>query len=1063
MALKGDLQSVDLAQVFQMLVLNQKVGILSIYSPKTWKALFFDERGVTLYYNEFSFLDKLVEYLVRTGKVTENQINFARDYAHTHDTTLEDALFSTQAITQEEYRQIFSQQMEEEIYDLFFWENARFEFFENATELPGKEGVINEAFFFNPDSMIMEAARRMDEWSVIKERISGPDEVLAPIADLSNVNLLDLDDITLSVFDLVDGKRSVGRIIEITGLSAFHVYKALSTLLEQGYLELLGPAELSANAMECLAEGRVQDGINLLEKAVSLGEGGEEIHLTIAKAYESIGELEDAARHYKTYADYLVSMGEAEEAVNILNTVISLIPTDLRAREMVLSIITSQGEELKRFGIDPIEEGRTLIGIYVEMGDFERARAVVESLLDVSPGDLELIKSLISIHSKAGDTKRVLELYELLAEEYLRRKDLMSAIKYLQKILLIDKDRRDISERIRQLYLQEEKARSRRRGLITLVSIILCFMAFGSLFSLYEMKARRAFEKIDPSSYIEKKDFASAAALYQNFLRKYPFTFIRSSAKAELERIKALEEEWNAELKKKEAVEKAAVQRKRRKYKRLYKKYEELGKDKKDLVGALAALEVAKLVREVGLPEDKAWAEAAGIESNLNDLRNYLKGAKFLKSLVDSALARGEYKVAYFRAKKLLERYSLSPEARTLEIPIRITTVPEGARLYVDGKPYAGESGSEVVTPFTLGIKKGETKIIELRKKGYRAAKLKISPETKSPLKVSLAMEPVEVYSFGGIPLTLPAVERDYMVVGLSGGKVACISRSRKKRLWELKLPGLSEIESNPKIAGGKVFFTTFGKMAKCADLETGKELWQRPFKGELKADPLPTPEGVVFVSTEGEVALLDSDTGAFLWEKRTGKAIYASPVIYQDFLFVPISNGEIAVFDLASGEPEDSYTVEGGLKSSPLIVNDCLLVPTTAGKVHCFSITGEEKWIFNHGAKMRKTALEKVGERAVVVSTEDGLLYRLELDTGEATQEFDLEKRTVGKPLVTEKGIYLGVQDSHGKGALLFLDMDTLVPHWEYSFQGKVSHGLVGACGKVFLSCTDRKVYAFP
>ncbi|MEY2980412.1 MAG: hypothetical protein RL562_639, partial [Planctomycetota bacterium] len=39
MALKGDLASVDLAQVFQMLALNQKVGMLCITSPRGWRAL----------------------------------------------------------------------------------------------------------------------------------------------------------------------------------------------------------------------------------------------------------------------------------------------------------------------------------------------------------------------------------------------------------------------------------------------------------------------------------------------------------------------------------------------------------------------------------------------------------------------------------------------------------------------------------------------------------------------------------------------------------------------------------------------------------------------------------------------------------------------------------------------------------------------------------------------------------------------------------------------------------------------------------------------------------------
>ena len=46
MALRGDLASVDLAQVFQMLALNKKVGLLSIQSDTQRRVLYFDERGV---------------------------------------------------------------------------------------------------------------------------------------------------------------------------------------------------------------------------------------------------------------------------------------------------------------------------------------------------------------------------------------------------------------------------------------------------------------------------------------------------------------------------------------------------------------------------------------------------------------------------------------------------------------------------------------------------------------------------------------------------------------------------------------------------------------------------------------------------------------------------------------------------------------------------------------------------------------------------------------------------------------------------------------------------------
>ncbi len=336
MALKGDLASVDLAQVFQMLVLNQKTGILSIFSHTAWRALYFEPRGVTLHFNPYTFPDKVLEHLVRTGRVSEDMVAKAKDYANAHECPFPMALEKVGNLAQGEYLKVFSQKMEEEIYDLFFWKEARFEFFEGATELPGKEGVIDESFFFNPDSLIMEAARRMDEWSVIQTRISGEDEILTPAVDLSQVNLMDLDDMTLSVFDLVDGKRTVKRIVEITGFSPFHVFKTLATLIDQGLVQVLGPEAMVENANECIAEGRIQDGINLLERAASMGVGGAEIHLSTAQAYESIQELERASAHYKFYAEDMIALGKEGEALKTLKKLVTLIPTDLEAREKLV-------------------------------------------------------------------------------------------------------------------------------------------------------------------------------------------------------------------------------------------------------------------------------------------------------------------------------------------------------------------------------------------------------------------------------------------------------------------------------------------------------------------------------------------------------------------------------------------------------------------------------------------------------------------------------------------------------------------------------------------------------
>ena len=63
MALRGDLGSVDLAQVFQMLALNKKVGLLSIQSSEERHVLYFDERGVTVCHNAHRLLDTAVARL----------------------------------------------------------------------------------------------------------------------------------------------------------------------------------------------------------------------------------------------------------------------------------------------------------------------------------------------------------------------------------------------------------------------------------------------------------------------------------------------------------------------------------------------------------------------------------------------------------------------------------------------------------------------------------------------------------------------------------------------------------------------------------------------------------------------------------------------------------------------------------------------------------------------------------------------------------------------------------------------------------------------------------------
>ena len=167
MALRGDLASVDLAQVFQMLALNKKVGLLSIQSATQRKVLYFDSRGVTVHHDALLIVEKVAAALVRTGRLDAEAVEEVREHAVREGHALVDSLLAGGYLQAAELEEQFRLQLEEEIYELFFCRDAKFAFHEGVTELEGCDGHVDERYFFNCDSVIMEAARRIDEWAYI--------------------------------------------------------------------------------------------------------------------------------------------------------------------------------------------------------------------------------------------------------------------------------------------------------------------------------------------------------------------------------------------------------------------------------------------------------------------------------------------------------------------------------------------------------------------------------------------------------------------------------------------------------------------------------------------------------------------------------------------------------------------------------------------------------------------------------------------------------------------------------------------------------------------------------
>ncbi|HLQ37187.1 MAG TPA: DUF4388 domain-containing protein, partial [Planctomycetota bacterium] len=809
MALKGDLASVDLAQVFQMLALNKKVGLLSILSPRLWKILYFDQRGVTLYYNEHALLERTVAALERAGRLQEAALTEARDHAVQNSGGLMASLLAGGYLTEEELETQMRSELEEETYDLFFCKDARFEFFEGQSEMEGREGTVDQRFFFNTDSIIMEAARRIDEWSYISERIPSPLEVFRA-ADVA-IDAEQVDANCMAVFDLVDGRRNGGRIVEVSGLANFQVFKHLCQLLDGGFIETLPAELLLAAGSQCMVDGRLQDAINLFEKAVGHGLGLPEVHTQAAEAYQAAEEYENAIYHLKCDAEFRIASADNKGAAQKLRAAIRLVPTDLAARERLVELSVGV-PDLAGGDFDPQAEGKVLVDLFMAIGDLKRVRGVLERLLRVQPDDMDLKKVLVNVHTKAGDQKRVIELYESMADDLVRGSRPIEAIGCLQKILLLDRSRADISEKVRALYELDERSRSRRRAMALLGAVLCVLRGLGGVWFFYENHAVEMFEKIDAKALLDQNEYAKASGLYQQVIADFPLTTVVERAESELARIESIRKKYEARVANDQATRGKELGAIRADYLAEWNRHKELFMAGQPERSKESLERVQRLLAKAGEQVDLEWAVREQVEKTYTRLRDYLARANELEQRVLELQGKGDWQQARAQGLELLQKYDGTQAARRLRLPVQVSTRPKGAQLVQNGKPLLQKVDGQdepVRTPAVLFCKSHGDETFAVDLKGFEAQAFVIDARKQPTIDLILKVVAERTIRFPSTVQTGVGIAGDHFVVGLRGGKVGIGRISTGKVTGVLELGGLKAVDTTPIVTGGRAFFLT--------------------------------------------------------------------------------------------------------------------------------------------------------------------------------------------------------------------------------------------------------------
>jgi hypothetical protein len=124
---------------------------------------------------------------------------------------------------------------EEAVYALAIWNKGDFKF---------EPGVATEhrTIAKSNTNLLMEAARRLDEWRVLSKKIPSTDHVPEFVVQEHREGQISLNTSEWLILSKIDGHRSLKQIAAASGLSVFDVSKILYGLIATGLIRLREPA-----------------------------------------------------------------------------------------------------------------------------------------------------------------------------------------------------------------------------------------------------------------------------------------------------------------------------------------------------------------------------------------------------------------------------------------------------------------------------------------------------------------------------------------------------------------------------------------------------------------------------------------------------------------------------------------------------------------------------------------------------------------------------------------------------------------------------------------------------
>ncbi len=405
MGFAGNLNTLSLVEVLQTINRIRATGVLRLAAAENGREVVFAEGeiiGVGFRAGEEKL--SLLRRLILEGRI-DATVAGGISSSNRESAAVLETLVTRGVISEADVQDALQRQAEDELYNLCSWDFADFIFQDATPDDPAAmlhvEFCKGHPLKINVNSVLMEAARRIDEWANLRQVIKSEDAVLGP-ADAREQDLLSASKgyPGSAVVPLIDAVRTVEDIVRDTVATRLDVYAVLADLIKNGLVAILARDDIVAHAEYQFAQRNYIKAARLFRRALSEDPADQQTMAKLADCLQLLGEAPEAAGCFSQLALGYLDKGEGDQAISSAHRAVRLDGDDPQLRLILVRCLLDVGKNAEAIG-----ELRAVLARYTALGQLEDARSTCLKILELDPTNEETRREMARIFATAERDK----------------------------------------------------------------------------------------------------------------------------------------------------------------------------------------------------------------------------------------------------------------------------------------------------------------------------------------------------------------------------------------------------------------------------------------------------------------------------------------------------------------------------------------------------------------------------------------------------------------------------------------------------------------------------------